>query len=154
MVLSFNAVRGPTGEGDPKPEDLIKPGDPLVQDMVQGNSLRSQTLSLPSGDVNLYIVRHPSLRREDELVVRLLRNVIEEMEGLMGPPWVQKDLVVYRHATTSQDGVISLGGGNRPGRNLSSHIYMSADPEDSYFKRTVYHEAAHFYTGLPALLAE
>ena len=156
MVLSFNATRNPAiGGRDPEPEDLIKPEDPLFQVLVQGNGLRSQTLSLPSGDVNLYIVRHPSIRHEDELVFRLLRNVVEEMDGIMGPPWVQKDLVVYRHSTTSQDGVISLGGGNRAGKNHGSHFYMSADPEDSYFKRTVYHEAAHFYTGfLPRWLDE
>ena len=142
VVLSANALYGPLFEL-PYDQHLIQPGDPLFRALTQGDGVSSQKLSLSSGDVDLHIIREPSLRHEDNSLFLLLSNAVEELERVMGPPWVKGDVIVYWYPAPKEEVILRVG--SRAGRNVGSHLTVRVRSGHPRFKRVIYHETAHFY---------
>ena len=69
--------------------------------LIQNPQVRSETLSLPGGEVELYAIRRESSLFEGDRgeipdsVFRQLRTGIETIGDFMGPPWITNNVIVY-----------------------------------------------------------
>ena len=132
------------------------------QDLIQGGRARSETVSLPSGEGTLFLIRRPSLGYADNSVFEWMSTGMEAIEDFAGTPWssmqyewlsltglgafpgtpwMKNDAILYVVPGLSLEAVGSSGG-----RNYLSHITINIDPGSSSFKEVLYHELGHYYS--------
>ena len=131
--------------------DVVEDNQEVFDDLIQGGRVRSETLSLSSGDVDLYLVRRPSLEYIDESVFDDLGAAIEAIEEFMGPPWVKSDVILLAELDID---LFSSSGGSNFGTHMSIVVPEPGAPAP---RQAIYHEPAHYYFRLdifPEWLAE
>ena len=115
--------------------------------LIQNPQVRSETLSLPGGEVELYAIRRESSLFEGDRgeipdsVFRQLRTGIETIGDFMGPPWITNNVIVYL--------VPNLRNyhGNANGFKFNGDaVAIREQPDTPEFKEILYHELAHYYT--------
>ena len=112
----------------------------LFLDLIQDSRLRSETVSLPSGQVNLFTVRRPVLGQPNDTVFQWLRTGIETIEDFMGSPWVKTDVILYLEPDFP-----AVSDLFEAGFNAGTHIVIKTDPAEPQFQGTLHHELAHYY---------
>ena len=112
----------------------------LFLDLIQDSHLRSETIYLSSGRVNLLTVRRPGFGQPNDSVFEWLRTGIETIEDFMGPPWVKTDVILYLEPDFP-----AVSDLFEAGFNAGTHIVVKTDPSEPQFKGTLYHELAHYY---------
>ena len=119
-------------------------------ELIENGHVRSQTLTRPSGAVNLFAVSRTQLGQDFDLVFQGLRTGIDAIEEFMGPPWNTTDVIVYLEPQLSYIREVA-------GLNYGTHIAIRPAPSSDGFRYVLYHELAHFYFGYrnsPYWLAE
>ena len=112
----------------------------LFLDLIQDSRLRSETVSLPSGQVNLFTVRRASFTQPNDSVFEWLGTGIETIEDFMGPPWVKNDVILYLEPDFP-----AVSDLFEAGFNAGTHIVIKTDPAEPQFQGTLHHELAHYY---------
>ena len=110
----------------------------VFQDLLQGGHVQSETVSLPlAGEVNLFAVG----RSEPELegVLEHMGIAVESMEGFMGTPWPNPNVIALLELES--DLGYTLRGGFKPvGMYVGTHIELM-----EMGRRLIYHESGHYY---------
>ena len=124
--------------------------NPFYLELIENGHVRSQTLTRPSGVVNLFAVSRTPLGPDLDLVFQSLRTGIDAIEEFMGPPWNTTDVIVYLEPELRYLREVA-------GLNYGTHIAIRLAPSSGGFRGVIYHELAHFYFGYgnaPYWLAE
>ena len=115
--------------------------------LIQNPQVRSETLSLPGGKVELYAIRQGSGLFEGEWgeipdsVFRQLRTGIEAIGDFLGPPWITSNVIVYLEPS------LSYFHGTANGFNFGGDgVTIREQPDTPEFKEVLYHELAHYHT--------
>ncbi len=131
--------------------DVVEENQEVFDDLIQGGRVRSETLSLSSGDVDLFLIRRPSLEYVDESVFDDLGAAVKAIEEFMGPPWVKSDVILLVELDID---LFSPEGGSNYGTHMSIVVPEPGAPAP---RQAIYHEPAHYYFRLdifPEWLAE
>ena len=106
----------------------------VFRDLLQGGHVQSDTISLPlAGEVDLFAVARSELWLEGALERMMV--AAEVMEGFMGTPWPQPDVIMLLELESD------MGYGSA-GWNSGTHVVAKNTSTN-----TTYHELAHFYFG-------
>ena len=119
---------------------VIEHQEGLFLDLIQDSRLRSETISLPSGQVNLFTVQRPLFRQHDNSVFEWMHTGVETIEDFMGPPWVKNDIILYLEPDFP-----AVSDLFEAGFNAGTHIVVKTDPSEPQFKGMLFHELAHYY---------
>ena len=109
-----------------------------LEELVTSGEAHSRTFSLPSGEVNLFVVYRSSLQADVDQVFLGLEDGVTAIEDFMGPPWIMPEVIV--HLEPGFEYLAEVDGAN-----LGTHVVMRKTPGEPGFHETLYHELAHYY---------
>ena len=121
------------------------------RDLIDNGQISEDILSLPTGNVSLFIVSPFELDdRGIEQVLQGMRTGIENIEEIMRIPWPAENTIVYLEPGFSSQAI-------SPGFWAGTHFVIGGISTQPYFSKfTMYHELAHYYlhSGHPIWLIE
>ena len=130
---------------------LFAPDDSFLLSLMRGggDSVASDSFATSEGEVNLFVIRLPSLKAHDQYVLQLLRTSIVELEDFIGYPHpransVSFPIVLFMRFDPEEEGRRAVVGGAE-GYFHGDHIVTDGDPSDQFFERIIYHEMTHEY---------
>ena len=117
----------------------------VFRELVQGDHVRSETISLPlSGEIKLIVVSRIPYPQDE--VFEAMRTGVAEIENLMGVPWPNPNGALLVEPTYPQAGVFLTTGG---------YVILTGVMSGDEVNSALYHELAHYYfAGGPKWLSE
>ena len=118
----------------------------FCQELAENGLVRSTTISLPSGELDLYVVQRPSLGPIDDRVLDWIRLAVEAQEDFIGP-------APQGSALWPDDGVVLLIEPEikfllegAAGYWSGHHMVVGLLPDHLSFVPVLYHETGHYHS--------